>query len=131
MAKSRQQIRNIFLTLAGFFAALFLVFMLLGLAGHQLYPDLPATNIVPHLIQKLLPTGLRGLMMASIDSYLHIAGLVMVHDVIQPLYKRINVNIDELRWVRYTTLLSGLGLVNFSYYYNKLNRCASEEKQVL
>ena len=23
------------------------------------------------------------------------------------------------------------GLVNFSYYYNKLNRCASEEKQVL
>ncbi len=122
MAKSAQQIRSIYFTLAGLFAALFLVFMLIGLAGHQLYPELPAVSIVPHLIQELLPTGLRGLMMAgiiavmmaSIDSYLHAAGLSLVHDVMQPLYKRSGMNIDELKWVRYTTLLSGLILISLS-----------------
>lgn len=119
MAKSAQQIRNIYFTLAGFFTALFLVFMLIGLAGHQLYPNLPAANIVPHLIQELLPTGLRGLMMAgivavmmaSIDSYLHAAGLSLVHDVIQPLYKRNGIKINELSWVRYATLLSGMVII--------------------
>ena len=51
MAKNSRQLRDMFLTLAGFFTALFLVFMLLGLTGHQLYPTLAAADIVPHVIK--------------------------------------------------------------------------------
>ena len=119
MARSAQQLRQMFLTLAGLFSVIFLVFMLLGTTGHQLYPTLAAADLVPHLIKELLPVGLRGLMMAGIiavvmasaDSYLQTAGLTLVHDVLQPLcaYKAIKLN--EMRWVRYATLLAGLLII--------------------
>ncbi len=119
MAKSSQQSRQMFLTLAGLFAVIFLVFMVLGITGHQLYPRLAAAEIVPHMIKTLLPVGLRGLMMAGIiaivmasaDSLLHAAGLTLVHDVLQPLGACRKIFIHEMRWVRYTTLLAGLLII--------------------
>ena len=120
MAKHARQIRDMFLVLAGFFTALFLTFMMLGVAGHQLYPTLAATDIVPSIIKDLVPEGLCGLMMAGIvavvmastDSYLHAAGITLVHDVLQPLHERKKIAIDELKWVRYAILVSGLLIVS-------------------
>ncbi|XWN35228.1 MAG: HD domain-containing protein [Roseivirga sp.] len=122
MAKNSHQLRNTFFTLAGFFTALFLGFMLLGLVGSQLYPALSATDIVPHMVKELLPVGLRGFMMAGVitvgmasaDSYLHTAGLTIVHDVIRPLCERNKIVFDELRWARYATLLGGFLIVSLS-----------------
>ena len=119
MAKSAHQLRYMFLTLAGLFTVIFLVFMLLGITGHQLYPTLAAEEIVPHMIKTLLPEGLRGLMMAGIiavvmasaDSYLHAAGLILVHDILQPLCAHRGIQLDEMRWVRYATFVAGLLLI--------------------
>jgi Na+/proline symporter len=116
MAQSHLQLRRMFLTLAGLFAVVFLVFAVLGTTGHRLYPTLAAKEIIPQMIKTLLPVGLRGLMvggmiavvMASADSYLHAAGVTLVHDVLQPLGVCRAVFIQELRWVRYVTLLAGL-----------------------
>ncbi|MHA7877514.1 MAG: sodium:solute symporter family protein, partial [Bacteroidota bacterium] len=130
MAKSTQQLRQMFLALAGLFATIFLVFMVLGVTGHQLYPTLAAAEIIPHMITTLLPVGLRGLMiagmiavvMASADSYLHAAGLTLVHDVLQPLSRYKKIESHEVRWVRYVTLLAGfliiaLGMTNTKDLY--------------
>jgi Na+/proline symporter len=119
MAKSGQQLRSMFLTLAGLFTVLFMIFLLLGTTGHQLYPTLAAADIVPHMIKTLLPTGLRGIMMAGIiavvmasaDSYLQTAGLTLVHDVLEPLCAYRAIKLNEIHWVRYTTLLAGLLII--------------------
>jgi Na+/proline symporter len=127
MAKSTAQLRQMFLTLAGLFTVLFLLFMLLGTTGHQLYPTLSAAEIIPHMIQTLLPVGLRGLMMAGIiavvmasaDSYLHAAGLTLVHDVLQPICAYRAVKINEMHWVRYTTLLAGLFIIGLGLMHSE------------
>ena len=127
MAKSTAQLRQMFLTLAGLFTVLFLLFMLLGTTGHQLYPTLSAAEIIPHMIKTLLPVGLRGLMMAGIiavvmasaDSYLHAAGLTLVHDVLQPICAYRAVKINEMRWVRYTTLLAGLFIIGLGLMHSE------------
>jgi len=116
MAKSKQQLRNMLLTLAGLWTVLLAIFTLLHMTGHQLYPSLAAPEIVPHMISTLLPVGLRGILaagvisvvVAGIDSYLHAAALNFVHDVLQPLYGTKSVYISELRWVRRVTLWVGL-----------------------
>ena len=119
MAQSKQQLRNMFLTLAGLFTALYLVFATLGTIGHQLYPALPAEEIIPHMIKALLPVGLRGLMvagiiavvMASADSCLHAAGVTLVHDVLRPLSVYRGSVLNEMRWVRYVTMLAGFIII--------------------
>src|SRR3569623_146642 len=119
MAQSGPQLRRMFLALAGLFTVIFLVFMALGTTGHQLYPHLAAAEIIPHMIKTLLPVGLRGLMvggmiavvMASADSLLHAAGVTLVHDVLRPLGGYRGIAIQEMRWVRHITLLSGLLII--------------------
>ncbi len=133
MARSGKQLRQMFLTLAGLFTVIFLVFMLLGTTGHQLYPTLSAAELVPHMIKTLLPEGLRGLMMAGIiavvmasaDSYLHAAGLTLVHDVVKPISDYRAMQLHEIRWVRYITffaglLIIGLGLTHGENLYSLL-----------
>jgi Na+/proline symporter len=127
MAQSSLQLRRMFLTLTGLFAVIFLVFAVLGTTGHQLYPTLVAAEIIPQMIKTLLPVGLRGLMvggiiavvMASADSYLHAAGVTLVHDVLQPLGVYRAVFIQELRWVRYVTLLAGLLIMGLGLTHGK------------
>ena len=127
MARSGKQLRQMFLTLAGLFTVIFLVFMLLGTTGHQLYPTLSAAELVPHMIKTLLPEGLRGLMMAGIiavvmasaDSYLQTAGLTLVHDVLKPLCAYRAIKLNEIRWVRYTTLLAGLLIIGLGLTHGK------------
>ena len=86
-----------------------------GLVGLVMYSDLEGIQIVPHLIDTLLPTGVKGIAIAgtlavvisTADSYLHVAGLTMVHDIIHPICKKQNVEIDELKWARYGTPMVG------------------------
>jgi hypothetical protein len=59
-----------------------------------------------------LPAGIKGLAMAglfavsmgNIDSYLHAAGLTLVHDIVKPLCDKGRLVINELRWARYATV---------------------------
>ncbi|MHA7878132.1 MAG: sodium:solute symporter family protein, partial [Bacteroidota bacterium] len=116
MAKSRQQLRNKFLTLSVFSSALYLTIMLAGLAGVILYPSLSGVRVIPMLINNLLPIGIKGLAiagliavtMATIDSFLHAAGLTFTHDVVKPLCDKSGLVINELKWTQYITIFVSL-----------------------
>ena len=116
LAKRPSQLRNQYLITSALDPALRLIIMLIGLTGIVLYPNLKAINIFPHIVQELLPIGVRGLAiagalavsMSTIDSYLHAAGLTLTHDVLKPLCDRRNIVIDELAWAKYSTLALGL-----------------------
>jgi Na+/proline symporter len=116
MAKTRTQLRNQFLTLAVFSPALYLTIMLIGMAGLVLYPTLQGQQVVPHLINNLLPVGIKGIAMAglfavtmsTIDSFLHAAGLTLVHDVVKPLCDKRGITIKELNWTKYVTIFISL-----------------------
>jgi Na+/proline symporter len=113
MGKTRKQLRDQYLIVAVFDPALQLTLMLIGLAGIVLYPQLKGLQLIPHIVHHLIPTGLKGLIMAgllgivtsTIDSYLHAMGLTAVHDILQPaLGNRLKENV-EIRYTRYATVL--------------------------
>ncbi|XWN35048.1 MAG: hypothetical protein ROO73_05650 [Roseivirga sp.] len=116
MARDSSQLTRQYLVTAALRPALESVIMLIGLAGIVLYPQLEATQVFPHIVQDLLPTGIRGLViagalavsMSTIDSYLHAAGLTFTHDVLKPLCDSRKIAIDELAWAKYSTLALGL-----------------------
>ncbi|MHB9147586.1 MAG: sodium:solute symporter family protein [Candidatus Amoebophilus sp.] len=129
MARSGKELREQRLISAAFDPAFRITIMLIGLAGFILFPAIPAKNIVPHIIQTLLPTGLKGLaiagllavVMSTVDSYFHAAGFTIVHDVIKPICDKRKIQINELRWMRWATILiSGIaifiGLFNSDIY---------------
>ncbi len=113
MGKTGNQLRNQYLTIAAFDPVFRIMIILLGLAAIVLYPNIESDQIMPHFIHGLFPVGVQGLAiagflaicMASTNSYLHAAGLTLVHDIIRPTYERRNEAIDEVRWARYTTVL--------------------------
>ncbi|MEM7055480.1 MAG: HD domain-containing protein [Bacteroidota bacterium] len=116
MGKSQRQLRNQFLTLSVFSPVLYLALMLLGLAGLVLYPSLAGTQVVPQIINDLLPVGLKGLAitgllavtMSTVDSFLHATGITFVHDIVKPLCDKGNLTINELRWVKWATVYVSL-----------------------
>ena len=90
------------------------VLIFLGLTGFLLYPQFSGgEQLVPHMIHNLLPWWLRGLAMtgvlgmclSTLDSYLHATGLTLIRDLVGPLARRQGVTIDALRWTRYATVL--------------------------
>jgi SSS family solute:Na+ symporter len=66
MAKEAKQLRNQYLIAAAFDPTIRLLVMLIGLAGLVLYPTIEAKNLVPHIIQQLLPIGAKGLAIAGL-----------------------------------------------------------------
>ncbi|MEL6539710.1 MAG: HD domain-containing protein, partial [Bacteroidota bacterium] len=115
MGRAKEQLRAQFFIIATFLFALMVTLLLLGLASIILCPNETNTPIVPHIVRNILPTGTKGLAaagllaitMSSFDSFLHAAGLTLVHDVVRPLYNRKNKAIDELLWTRIATVLIG------------------------
>jgi Na+/proline symporter len=120
MGRTKQQLRNQFFIVAVCLLALMVALSLLGLSSIVLLPD-ENTNvpIVLRIIDHVLPIGLKGLAlagliaitMATFDSFLHAAGLTLIHDVIHPVCKRLGNTIDELKWVRYATVCIGMAVI--------------------
>ncbi|OJW71510.1 MAG: hypothetical protein BGO68_04060 [Candidatus Amoebophilus sp. 36-38] len=118
MAQNPQQLRNQYLIVSIFHPIFQLLIMLIGLAGLVLYPIIQANNVVPHIVQELLPIGGKGLaiagllalVMSTADSYLNAAGIVFSHDIFKPIFDRYGCEIDELKWAKYSTL--GIGIAS-------------------
>ena len=112
MARSQRQLRNQFLIILAFFPAIQLTIMVLGLSGLVLYPNLAGVQVVPQIVKELLPAGVKGLAiaglfavsMATVDSFLHAAGLTLVQDVVKPLCDKGKLVINELKWAKYATV---------------------------
>ena len=115
MAKNKRQLRNKYRIIALFDPVFRFLVMLIGLGGLVLYPAIKSNMVVPHVIQTLLPVGIKGLaiagllaiIMSSADSYIHVAGVTLIHDVVNPLCKNRFTTFQACYWVRYTTLLVG------------------------
>ena len=133
MARSQRQLRNQFFVLSIISPAVQLTSMLLALTGIVLYPTLEGAQVVPQIIKDLLPVGIKGLAMAglfavsmgNIDSYLHAAGITLVHDIAKPICDKVGLGIDELRWAKYATMFVSvfsiaIGLTKTDGLYNLL-----------
>lgn len=115
MAKDVTQIKSTMRVAAAIEAPFFVVVGLLGLISVALTPDYDANLAFPHLIDTILPAGLRGLAVAGIlsvvmstaDSYLNAAGISLVHDTIKPLLKRELPDKTELRLAKVVTFVLG------------------------
>ncbi len=131
MGKTKQQLRHQFLIVSTCLFALMFTLALLGFASTVLYPEAIDVPIVPYVVRTILPVGLKGLAMsglfaitmATFDSFLHSAGLTLVHDVIEPICSSRGHRLNELKWVRYVTGLIGLtvigiGLIRADNLYN-------------
>jgi Na+/proline symporter len=113
MAKNGRDLMEQRMLASAFNPVFRLTVMLIGVGGFILYPSIEAKNIVPHVIQNLLPTGMKGIaiigllavMMSTINAYLHAVGFTIVHDVIKPICDRKRWNFNELSWMRWATLL--------------------------
>jgi Na+/proline symporter len=120
MGRTKQQLRNQFFIVSVCLLALMVALSLLGLSSIVLLPD-ESTDvpIVLRIINHILPVGLKGLAlagliaitMATFDSFLHAAGLTLVHDVIHPICRRRGNTIDELKWVRHATVCIGIAVI--------------------
>ncbi|XWN35112.1 MAG: HD domain-containing protein [Roseivirga sp.] len=124
MTKEKRQLRDAFLFTAVFHPLFISLVTLLGLAGFVLYPDKAGNGMVPHMIQSLLPVGMKGLAIAGLlavvlstaDSYLHVAGLLLTRDILKPFFECKEIKIDELAWTRYSTLIMSCFAIAIAYY---------------
>ncbi len=129
MAKNGRDLMEQRMLASAFNPVFRLTVMLIGVGGFILYPSIEAKNIVPHIIQNLLPTGIKGIaiigllavMMSTINAYLHAVGFTIVHDVIKPICDRKKWYFDELSWMRWATLLISflaiaVGILNKDIY---------------
>jgi SSS family solute:Na+ symporter len=103
MGKTQKQLRNQFLIIGSFVPVLMLAIIFLGLSSIIIYPENTDLPIVLRIVNGILPVGAKGLAiaglfavtMATADSFLHAAGLTLVHDVIKPLYQLKGISINE------------------------------------
>jgi hypothetical protein len=112
MARDKKQATHMLFMVGVFLLFFFFLIMLIGLAAFVLYPTIASDKIIPHVVNELFPVGLRGVcaagiiavIMSTADSFLHAAGLSLIHDVIRPLS---TAKVPELRWVKYCTFAVG------------------------
>jgi SSS family solute:Na+ symporter len=114
MGKNSEQIRQTFKASAMIETPFFVCVGLIGLLAAATSPNLEPNMAFPHLVNTILPTGLKGLavagllaiVMSSADSYLNSAGITLVHDTFKPLFGRFLDN--ERRELRLTQIITFL-----------------------
>lgn len=117
MAKDVQQIRSSFRTAAFIFIPITLLIGLIGLTALALYPDIDPQFAMPTIITDTLSpattglaiAGLLAVTMSTADSYLNVASVSFVHDVVAALRQKNKPlsNRTELILLRSMCLLLG------------------------
>ena len=108
---------------SGFFSIpFFMITGLLGLLALSMSPEINANLAIFHVVDTVLPIGLRGLVMGAIlavvmssaDSYMNAASVAITHDVIKPVLKKQISPKEQLKVVRFITIIIGLLAVVFA-----------------
>jgi len=100
----------------------FITVGLLGVVAYFYAPDLNPNLALPHVINIILPIGLKGLaisamisvIMSSADSYLNASSVALVHDLYKPLFNQNLTSKNELRWMKMTTFIVGIAATIFA-----------------
>jgi len=133
MAKDKPQLVNSYYISLGFLIVFYSLLTLIGLAAIVLRAttdaNMPAqgSNVFVYLVKHYLPLGARGVIgagfiagvMSTADSFLHSAGVALVHDVLQPRMKQ---PIDALKLTRYLTFFLGLTALLLALFHKALPR---------
>lgn len=119
IARSSDQIKDsvwyVSLLILPFAAAIALI----GLTAFHLNPELNPHNTLLYITDQVLPIGIKGLaisgilavIMSSADSDLNAASISITHDVITPISKKYNLNLNELKVAKWATLIIGITAV--------------------
>jgi solute:Na+ symporter, SSS family len=94
----------------------FILVLLISFTVLIMKPDLDPHLVVNYLIDNVLPVGVKGfvvagmlaIIMSTADSYLNVAGISFVHDIIRPIRKNKLADKYELRLTRVSTLIIGV-----------------------
>ena len=116
MAKSPIKLRRQYFITALINPITHVITMLIALAGFVLYPTIEANNTIPYTLSKILPMGIKGctaagliaLIMSTVDSCLHVAGLTLIHDVVRPLCSKSLTSYTEKRFAQMSTMVIGV-----------------------
>ena len=93
MAQNTKDLRNMFLASLVILLIYIIFISLIGFSGVVLHPTINPNNLFPTFIQYNLPpimqgivvAGLFAVIMSSADSFLNSVGILMIHDIIQPI----------------------------------------------
>ncbi|HCJ11664.1 MAG: hypothetical protein A2Y14_00180 [Verrucomicrobia bacterium GWF2_51_19] len=124
MARNTGQIQRTFRIAAGIDFCFYAIVGIIGLSAIVMFPEINAEVAFPHLINTILPTGIKGLaiagmlavIMSTSDSYLNTASILVVHDIVRPLTKGLSIK-TELNLARLTTWIIGLAAIGTSIYF--------------
>lgn len=116
MGRNTKEIRKMLVSSAVIWGLFIGAIILIALGGLALYPDSAPNEIMMTLskslfsksIQGIFAVGFIAIVMSTVDSSLSPSGLVLTHDVLKPVSDRFQIKINELRIVKWVTLLSGL-----------------------
>jgi len=126
MAKSSKQ--AVFsMTMASAISIPFAILIaIIGLSALSLYPGIQSDLALPHLIDRVIPVGFKGLAIAGIlaiimstaDSFFNTASISLVHDVITPFSKISDRT--QLLLARISTIVLGLLSIAFALSFGNL-----------
>lgn len=99
----------------------FLMIGMIGLIALALDPTINPHTALPHVIQIVMPIGLKGLaiagmmavLMSSADSFLNAASISLVHDFLKPLTPNLTSQ-KEVLWTRVATICVGISAIIFA-----------------
>lgn len=100
----------------------FFIIGLIGLLALAIDPSLNPNLALPHVIQTVMPVGLKGLaivgimaiLMSSADSFLNAAAVSAIHDGLKPLRGKALSSLAELQLTRIATFAMGVAGVIFA-----------------
>ena len=117
MARHRQQVTNMLFISAAFILVVRVLLIFSCLAVLQLTPDIkPSTGgafayvintYFSPALKGLSAAGLLAIIMSTLDSFLNAGGLLVTHNTLKPFFNKLQIEFNELKAVRYITLLIG------------------------
>ncbi|MHB9147498.1 MAG: sodium:solute symporter family protein [Candidatus Amoebophilus sp.] len=122
MAKDTRQIANSHYIAIFYLIGFYLLLTFIGLAAIALKTmgdvNMPqqGSKVFIYLVKSYFPVGIKGIVgigllaavMSTADSFLHSAGMLVAHDVIEPLLQARKNRINVLKTSQYATLILGL-----------------------
>lgn len=115
IGKNEWQIKKSLYISAALMVVYFIVVGLIGLIAFSINPNLSPEGAFPFVVKELLPTGVKGIavagllaiIMSTADSYLNIAGVSFVNDLLKPLAPNSILLKNELLLARVSTGVFG------------------------
>jgi len=108
MASSKREVKQMLVISTILRIVFLLAITFLALSALVMFPGTPPQDIIIHLTKTFFPKHLHGIfalgmiavVMSSVDSQLSAGGLVLTHDVIKPICKKFQIQINELNIVK-------------------------------